>query len=215
MEYIITERQYSVILEQMDSRMPFQPETFGYNSNKPKTTKQSTQKQSQFFKSIDPHTLATVLSVGAMFVPVIGPFLAAGIGLADAALYAKEGDTKTAGLVAAFSLLPAVGSVISKIPGIKQLGAKGMASLASRLSKGVQITSPVEVAVVNGINLNKNLVQSGLNSHVRTVAQQSIPRVTNNTAKNQLTQLAKNGVRETGVELATDKAVELIRTKIS
>jgi hypothetical protein len=214
MKIIVTEQQYRLIREQMDSRMPFQPETFGYNPKKPQTTKQSTQAQSQFFKSIDPHTLATILSIGSMFIPVVGPFLAAGIGLADAALYAKEGDTKTAGLVAAFTLLPAVGSVVSKIPGVKQLGAKGMAALASKLSKGTQITNPLEMAVINGINLNKNLVQSGLNSHVRTVAQQSASRAVNNTAKSELAQLAKYGVKETGTELATDKAVELIRARI-
>lgn len=215
MKIIVTEQQYRLIREQMDSRMPFQPETFGYNPKKPQTTKQSTQAQSQFFKSVDPHALATVLSIGSMFVPIIGPFLAAGIGLADAALYAKEGDTKTAGLVAAFSLLPAVGSVVSnKIPGVKQLGAKGMAALASKLSKGTQITNPVEMAVINGINLNKNLVQSGLNSHIRTVAQQSASRAVNNTVKSELMQLAKHGVKETGTELATDKAVELIRAKV-
>jgi hypothetical protein len=214
MKIIVTEQQYRFIREQMDSRMPYQPETFGYNPKKPQTTKQATQAQSQFFKSIDPHTLATVLSIGAMFIPIVGPFLAAGIGLADASLYAKEGDSKTAGLVAAFSLLPAVGSVVSKIPGVKQLGAKGMAALASKLSKGAQITNPVEIAVINGINLNKNLVQSGLNSHVRTVAQQSASRAVNNAAKSELTQLAKYGVKETGTELATDKAVELIRARI-
>jgi hypothetical protein len=214
MKIIVTEQQYRLIREQMDSRMPFQPETFGYNPKKPQTTKQSTQAQSQFFKSIDPHTLATILSIGSMFIPVVGPFLAAGIGLADAALYAKEGDTKTAGLVAAFTLLPAVGSVVSKIPGVKQLGAKGMAALASKLSKGTQITNPLEMAVINGINLNKNLVQSGLNSHVRTVAQQSASRAVNNTTRAELAQLAKHGVKETGSELATDKAVELIRARV-
>lgn len=214
MKIIVTEQQYKLIREQMDSRMPFQPETFGYNPKKPQTTKQSTQAQSQFFKSVDPHALATVLSIGSMFIPIIGPFLAAGIGLADAALYAKEGDTKTAGLVAAFSLLPAVGSVVSKIPGVKQLGAKGMAALASKLSKGTQITNPVEMSVINGINLNKNLVQSGLNSHIRTVAQQSASKAVNNTARSELAQLAKHGVKETGTELGTDKAVELIRARI-
>lgn len=214
MKYIITKQQYRVICEQSDSRMPFQPETFGYNPKKPQTTKVSTQKQSQFFKTIDPHTVATVAGIGALFIPIIGPFLSAGIGLADAALYAKEGDTKTAGLVAAFALLPAVGSVVSKIPGIKQLGVKGMSALASRLSKGIQITNPVELAVVNGINLNKNLVQSGLNSQVRTLAQQSVSRAVNNATKVELTNLAKNGIKEVGTELATDKAVELIRPRI-
>jgi hypothetical protein len=199
-----------LVNEQSDSRMPFQPETFGYNPNKPQTTKVATQKQSEFFKSIDPHTLATVLSIGSVFIPVVGPFLAAGIGLADAALHYKKGDTKTAALVAAFSLLPGVASVVSKIPGVKQLGAKGMAALASRLSKGARITDATEIAIVNGINLNKNLVQNGLNSHTRTVAQQAIARTTNPTIKQQLGKLAK----ATAEELTTDQAVGLIRARV-
>ena len=49
MKIIVTEQQYRLIREQMDSRMPFQPETFGYNPNKPQTTKGATQKQQQFY----------------------------------------------------------------------------------------------------------------------------------------------------------------------
>lgn len=206
MKYIITEQQYRVICEQ---------QTLGL---KGKTLSPKAAPPKGFGKSNPQgnlHDVATVLSIATVFIPVVGPFISAGIGLADAALYYKEGDAKTAGLVAAFSMLPAVGSVVSKIPGIKQLGVKGMSSLASRLSKGAQITNPVEVAVVNGINLNKNLVQNGLNSQVRTLAQQGVSRTTNAAARAELANLAKNGVKEVGGELATDKAVELIRAKIS
>lgn len=205
MKIIVTEQQYKFICEQ---------QTLGL---KGKTLSPKAAPPKGFGKSNPQgnlHDVATVLSIATVFIPVVGPFISAGIGLADAALYYKEGDAKTAGLVGAFSLLPAVGSVVSKIPGIKQLGVKGMASLASRLSKGVQITNPVEIAVVNGINLNKNLVQSGLNSQVRTLAQQGVSRTTNAATKAELANLAKNGVKEVGTELGTDKAVELIRARI-
>ena len=50
MKYLISERQYNLLSEQPDSRMPFQPETFGYNPKKPETTKAALQKQKEFFK---------------------------------------------------------------------------------------------------------------------------------------------------------------------
>jgi hypothetical protein len=206
MKIILTEQQYRYICEQQN--LGLKGKTLSPKAAPPKGFGKSNPQGNL-------HDVATVLAIATVFIPVVGPFISAGIGLADAALYYKEGDAKTAGLVAAFSMLPAVGSVVSKIPGVKQLGVKGMASLASRLSKGAQITNPVEVAVVNGINLNKNLVQNGLNSQVRTLAQQGASRATNAATRAELTNLAKNGVKEVGGELATDKAVELIRAKIS
>jgi hypothetical protein len=62
--------------------------------------------------------------------------LATGVGLADAALYAKEDDYSTAGLVAAFSLLPGIGAIAKKIPGVKELGKKGMKNLAAKIKSG-------------------------------------------------------------------------------
>jgi hypothetical protein len=62
--------------------------------------------------------------------------------------------------------------------------------------------------------MNRNLVQSGLNSQVRTLAQQASTKATNNTLKSELNTLAKNGVREIGTEVVTDKAVEKIRAMI-
>jgi hypothetical protein len=146
MKYIISERQYNLLSEQLDSRMPFQPETFGYNPKKPETTNAAAQKQKEFFKSIDPHTLAMILGIGSAFIPVVGPFISVGIGFADAALYYQEGDTKTAGLVAAFSLLPGL-AIANKIPGVKELGAKGMVLLASKIGSGAKLTkAEIEIA---------------------------------------------------------------------
>ena len=51
MKYIISERQYNLLSEHPDSRMPFQPETFGYNPKKPETTKAALQKQKEFFNN--------------------------------------------------------------------------------------------------------------------------------------------------------------------
>lgn len=204
MRYIITERQYSVLLEQPESR--FGPEQFmspserqAFHSGTPEqkgaALRSGAEKQREYIQSVDPHTLALILGIGSAFIPIIGPFVSAGIGLADAALYAKEGDSKTAGMVAMFSLLPGVGGIISKtIPGIKTLGVKGMSALASKLSLGQKITDPVELAVVNGITKNIDLVKTSLSQNVQSLAQQAAAKTVAPNVKNTLTNFAKSGL---------------------
>ena len=108
------------------------------------------------------HQWNGIYSIGANFAPMIGPFVSSGISLYDAKLYYDEGDKITAGVMTAFALLPYVGSIASKIPGVKELGQKGMASLASKIARGTPITDTAELAVMGGINTNSGLIQKAL-----------------------------------------------------
>lgn len=112
--------------------------------------------------NMDPHTRNMILSMGALLIPFIGPALSAGIELYDAKMYYDEGDKRSAGLATMFALIPVVGPLVNKIPGVKQLGTKGMSLLAQKISKGVKITNPQEIMVMKGITRNKTLVQSEL-----------------------------------------------------
>jgi hypothetical protein len=112
----------------------------------------------------DSHTIMTVLAIGTAFIPIVGPFISAGIGIADAAMYYNEGDKKTAGVVGALSILPFIGPVVSKIPGIKQLGKKGMSLLASKISKGGTNLSSTEKEILKVIEKEKNLINAELKS---------------------------------------------------
>lgn len=137
MKYIITERQYNLIVEQPMGLGP----VGGYDYQKPKAIMKSFE-----MTGLEPHTIMTIAAIGSAFIPVIGPFISVGIGFADAALYYQEGDTKTAGLVAAFSLLPGL-AIANKIPGVKELGTKGMALLASKIGSGAKLTkAEIEIA---------------------------------------------------------------------
>jgi len=107
-------------------------------------TKNNTQKKST---SIDTHTLMTILSIGTAFIPVAGPFISASIGLADAALYYKEGDKNAAGLTSMFSMLP----FIKYVPGAKKLGSKAMAILANKLIKGETNLSKAESEIIRSV----------------------------------------------------------------
>lgn len=139
MKIVITESQYKIIKEQY-----------------------WTKSQMDAMSKVDPHTLMTVIGIASAFIPVAGPFISAGIGLIDSAIYYNEGDKKSAGLVGALSMLPFVGKVVSKIPGVKELGSKGMALLASKLSSGTKLTN-LETQVVNAISSSKDLITQELN----------------------------------------------------
>ena len=108
------------------------------------------------------HQWNGIYSIAANFVPTVGPYLSTGISLYDAKLYYDEGDKISAGVMVAFSLLPYVGSVVSKIPQVKELGQKGMIALASKIARGTPITDTVELAVMQGINTNSSIVQKAL-----------------------------------------------------
>jgi len=183
-----------MLFEQSDSRMPFQPEQYGYKQGNPKTIGSAVKKQQEMIKTIDPKTLTMVLGVASAFIPIIGPFLSVGIGLVEAAQYQKAGDTKTAGMVAMFSLLPFVGSIVTKIPGAKQLGYKGMVALATKLTKGGGKLTQIESEVALGIANNLPLIKQEMNRYVKTVAQQSTTKQISPNAKNTLLNLGKSGL---------------------
>lgn len=202
MKIILTEEQYKLLKEQsdyaMDRRANASLNVAGIRSNKDyKDVNQSINKAQQG-EPIDPHNLLLVLSIGTAFVPVVGPFISAGIQLADAALYYKEGDTKSAGMSTMFAVIPVIGPIVSKIPGAKQLGTKGMQMLASKLSKGGKGITSTEKQVVDGIVKNKELVKSELNNYVKSVSANTIIKATNPTVKQKLKKLATSGLKFTG-----------------
>jgi hypothetical protein len=149
------------------------------------------------------HTVNTILQIGTAFIPVVGPFLSAGIGLMDAAQYYQEGDTKTAGLVAMFSLLPGVGTIVNKIPGVKQLGTKGLSLLASKIGKGVTKFTPLEKQVIAGINANEQLVKTEVNNQIKKLSKIA-------TAKN----VAKKGAKFVGTKVAPYVGANVAYNKI-
>jgi hypothetical protein len=109
------------------------------------------------------HYVLPALEIGAMFIPVIGPFLAMGIGMTDASIYWDEGDKTAAGVSAAFSLLPGIGMITKTIPGIKTLGKEGMETLGKKvLGKSGAPLTKTEQGVMKEIAANPKLIQKGL-----------------------------------------------------
>ena len=203
MKYIISEHQFSTLKslldEQKDFKMDFSsmPMAPGFPARK----KTGTTSENMWG---DQHTANMVFGIASAFIPVIGPFISAGIGLSDAALYYKEGDTKTAGMIAMFSLLPGIGAIANRIPVIRQLGVKGMSALASKLSKGQKITDPIELQVINGIVKNVDLIKSSLNTQVKTLAQQASTKPLSSVIKSGLSKLGKEGLKLIGLGVGYD-----------
>jgi hypothetical protein len=85
------------------------------------------------------HTLLDIASIGAFFIPVVGPILSLGLELANAGLYYSEGDDYMAGFSLAFSLIPG-GELFAKIPAIKKLGRNGLADIIKKVRMNRRLT---------------------------------------------------------------------------
>lgn len=101
-----------------------------------------------------PHEFNMVAGIATSFIPVVGPFIAAGIGAIDASLYYKEGDKTTATIVGVLSLLPFVG----KIPGVRQAASSVWKTISSKVSSGSKL-SPAELGILKEIGENSKSVQ--------------------------------------------------------
>jgi hypothetical protein len=157
MKIILSESQFNRILSEQVKKPTAMPSATLTPSNQSSSLQPTTNVKSGTINStlgagtgLDTHTFMTLAQIATAFIPVAGPFISAGIGLADAALYYKEGDKSSAGWTAAFSMLPFAGKVVGKIPGVNKLGAKGMSALASKLSKGEKL-SELEIPVAKSI----------------------------------------------------------------
>jgi hypothetical protein len=165
MKIILTESQFNRVLsEQVKATLT----PSNQSSNLQTTTNVASGRME--VPDISMHTVLAIAGIASAFIPYAGPFISAGIGLYDAKLYYDEGDTTSAGITAAFSMIPFIG----KIPGVKELGAKGMALLGSKLAKGVAMGGKVlnkavtfsksEIKVLTAIEQNGALIKQGLES---------------------------------------------------
>jgi hypothetical protein len=139
------------------------------------------------------HTVLTTLQIATAFIPVVGWAVSAGIGLIDAKMYYDEKDTKTAGLVAIFSVLPGIGKLVQKIPGVNQLGKKGMSLLAKKLSVAKTTAvkfSAIEMEVINELAKNDKFVKQQIELFLKTGIAKSTKQIAASKAKSYV----KNGL---------------------
>jgi len=108
-----------------------QDTAFTRQLDKDYSTVKGAEKRLNAFTSEERHTIIQIAAFGSLFIPVVGPLISLGLDVADATLYASEGDNYQAGLTLAFSLIPGA-QLVSKIPAVKQLGKKGLITLLKK-----------------------------------------------------------------------------------
>ena len=155
----------------------------------------SFQESLEAFWKEDGHNILSTVQFALMFIPVIGWFAAAGIGLANAGMYYKEGDSKQAGVEAIFALLPGVGKIGStigkKIPSIGKLGATGMARLGKKLATSNKpMLKQLEMLVIKDMTKYKDIIKTDLTEYLKA------------RAKNEAAQIAKNATKSKSAQLA-------------
>jgi hypothetical protein len=121
------------------------------------------------------HSLADVASIGALFIPGIGLLLSTGIELANAGLYASEGDTKEAGLRTVFALLPGLPNLFNRIPGLKGMTKKGIDALIKAVE--TKKATPAQKAILNKIGLNKDFIKQEIESLIKIKAKTDAAKI--------------------------------------
>ena len=163
MEFIITESQCKrILIEQPESRF-----SFGYNpwSKDPNNFRDSMKRQEEFISDMSKfiydnrHGLLDIASIGATFIPIVGPFISIGIEIGNSALYFSEGDNYSGGLTLAFALIPG-GQLIRRIPAVKKLGRNGLVLLLKKAKnpKLVKTLTKIEQEALEQMNKNSKWV---------------------------------------------------------
>jgi hypothetical protein len=125
-----------------------------------KIWKSSLSKQAQDFWNEYYHEILLVLEIATSLIAFpIGLMISAGIGLANAGLYANEGEYYQAGVTAVFALMPGIGKLVSKIPAIAKLGVKGMGRLGEKMLQRSGNLSKLERVVAVGLVKNRNFLK--------------------------------------------------------
>jgi hypothetical protein len=151
MRIIISERQYGTLKEQTSTNLNLK----GVKAVNVPVKKELSPEQIKANQQMV-HNMNTILQIATAFIPLVGPFVSAGIGGADARLYWEDGDKITAAVIVVFSLYPG----ISLIPGAKELGKKGIAKLFSKFIKGEKTFTPLENQVAKELGKESKLIKS-------------------------------------------------------
>jgi len=152
----------------------------------------------------DTSTYLTILQIGTAFIPVVGPFISAGIGLYAAADLYNKGQKTEAGIQAFFSILPGLGKVVQKIPGLAQLGEKGLAALGAKVAAKQGLTK-IEQGIVKSLAKNAELVKQEASQTIKTMATNNLSNGLTKLSNNPTAKKVLNSAATTGIQYGTTK----------
>ena len=107
-----------------------------------------TQKSRNWSHSDSIEMVTNTIAFASAFIPVVGPFISAGISLGNAAMHWKQGKQKEAAVDALFALIPMLG----KIPGVAKISNSIAKSLGSKILGGGALS-------IEELNVLKNVTQ--------------------------------------------------------
>jgi hypothetical protein len=178
------------LMEQPDSKMPFQIERFGYKQGDASTLGPALKRQKEAIKQIsdlfkDPHDVLLALSLASTTLGMIpspfSPFLLAlgtAADVADALLYYKEGDHYLGTIMLALSVIP--GGEWMKLTK-KTVLPEVAKNLIRKAKKGIKNLAPKEIEQLKrifiNVDLNKSLISTYLRKNMINKLISSLPTV--------------------------------------
>lgn len=147
------------------------------------------------------------VSIVSVFLPFVGPFLAAGAQFGKAAILYNQGKKTEATVEIIFGILPLVG----KIPGVSATGEKLLGGIATKLGSATPLTTE-EVKVVNSIINYDSIISSKILSKLESEA---ISLNQKTLAKSLVKQAESYGIDYLGVKSLKSQAKEKIVSTIN
>ena len=151
------------------------------------------------------HGIIDALAIATMFIPLVGPVISLGLEVGNAALYYKENDNYSAGLAAAFALIPA-GGILRRIPGVKKFGRKFLVTAlkkARTLEQGRKLAKPMtklEKEAVEAFSKNSDEImeaaKNGAKKEGLEVGVKTTSKTISKTLKNKISKLIKDDFSE-------------------
>jgi hypothetical protein len=139
------------------------------------------------------HNVLMIASLASAFIPLVGPFISAGIQLADAGMYYQDGNTEMAGMSAMFALIPGAGKLLSKLPILKNINP----NLLTKWKSGKPI-SKAEAEALDVLGKNISTVRKELGEEIVKQSDELLKKPTlTQSAKTALTNVAKSGLNFT------------------
>lgn len=136
------------------------------------------------------HEIMLGAQIGTAIIPVIGPYISAVVGLADAKIYWDEGDRYSAGLMAILSLLPGMGGLAAKLGltgAIKSLGKAGLTKFIAKLkliaNGGKPALTPAEKKIVRLLGKHQQPLVKEVQEFLKKKAVQQGGKLTSGIAK--------------------------------
>lgn len=126
--------------------------------------------------SVINHNALLTAQIVLAFVPVVGWAMSAGIGLGNAKLYYDEGDPKTAGIEAIFSLIPGLG--LAGRLGLNKIAPKVMADLGKKVAtKQTKNLTKQEIYILSQLGKNQKALKTELDNYFKTNIKKSVKQI--------------------------------------